>query len=46
MLPLLFNTVPYLLIWIFAALTFRFASGTKPEFKMIEIGRASCRERV
>ena len=42
MLPLLFNTVPYLLIWIFAALTFRFASGTKPEFKTCAFSALLC----
>lgn len=34
LLPLLFNTVPYFLLCLFSAASFRFASGTKPEFKL------------
>lgn len=42
LLPLLFNTVPYILIWIFTSLAFRFASGTKPRFKICVFAALLC----
>lgn len=41
-LPILFNTVPYFLIWIFTALAFRFASGTKPSFRLCFFSALLC----
>lgn len=41
-LPILLNTVPYFLIWIFTALAFRFASGTKPSFKLCFFSALLC----
>ncbi|WP_428771086.1 YhjD/YihY/BrkB family envelope integrity protein [Treponema sp. HNW] len=41
-LPFLFNTVPYILIWLFTAFAFRVASGTKPSLKLCLFSALLC----
>lgn len=41
-LPVLVNTVPYVLLCLFTAVSFRFASGTKPQFKLCFTAAVLC----